>query len=334
MKSREPAAVRILPGDPRLGSVLEVWTKTYGAPDASLADRLGDGRSLLFALFDGGAVAGFVHFRDRKAAVLDRPGADDETSRVLAEAPEFAVMSFEQLYFAGGRWAIEAAVPPIFRAAEEHLRRTTVRWALLGHLHSDRCYFDETARVLEALGFRLRPGDYVGYRLDLPPIDSLPDPAAGDAPEPYVWRLFRDEADVPVERTVEVYQAIFPDDPPAEALRRDIENGVWGPLSGVAHATGGGAGEPVGIVLAREREKGILRIDRLGVVPTHRGRGVISGCFLGYARRCREEGIEAFGFQVRSTNDRASGLVAARLGARVVKVERFYVRTGEGEATG
>lgn len=324
--SRAMSVVRLLPGDPLLAPVLEVWTRAYGPPDRMLSERLADARSLLFARFEDGAPVGFVHFRDRKAAILDHPGGDDETARLLFEAPEFAVYTFEQFYFAGGRWTAAATMPPIFESAERHLRATTIRWALVGHLHSDRPFYRETAHMLEAAGFRLRPGDYVSYRLDLTPLDPLPGEIR---PGPYRWRLFGEETETPVERFVETYERIFPGDPPAERLRADLERRTYGPLSGIGYD--GDDGAPAGVVLTRRREGGVLLIDRLGVAPEHRGRGAVSGSFLDYARRCRLAGIEALEFQVRSTNESATGLVAERLGARVVKVERFYVKTGEGE---
>jgi hypothetical protein len=319
-----PRPVRVLPGSPELEAVLRVWRRIYAPPDDDLPARLADGRSIVFAVVDGESVPAFVHFRDRKAILLYGPTGTDETARLLAESADFAAYTFEQLWFAGGEWTLETGDGPLFRAMIEHLRATTLRWALVAHLHTDRPFFEATERFLLSLGFRARPGDYVTYRLELPA-----DPA-GAPHGPYSWRFLGGADPPPLEDLVRAYAAVFPDDPPAERLRRDLGHGTWGPLSGAAYAGGGGG--PVGVVLAREAERGVLHIDRLGTAAAHRGRGVVAGAFMEYARRCREAGIGALSFQVRATNDPATQLVVRHLGARVVKTERFFVLSGAGSA--
>jgi hypothetical protein len=316
----EPRPRRVLPGDPLFGPVCRCWEQSHGPVDEALAARLSDGRSVLFAIGDGDGVGAFVHFRDSKPVLLQGPLATDETARLLAESPEFAAYSFEQLYFAGGRWTLETGAGPIFCAMAEHLRATTMRWALVAHLHSDRRFFAETAALLESLGFRRRPGDYLTYRLEL----DATEPPTASSTGPCRWR-FLDDAEPPAtEDVVRAYTAVFPGDPPEAELRRELAAGRWGGRSGVAYDE---SEEPVAFVLARPGAAGALSVDRLGTVPGRRGRGVVLGGFLDWARRCRAAGHTALAFQVRATNEAATSLVA-RLGAQRVKEERFYVLAG------
>ena len=313
----EPRPLRVLPGEPLFGPVCRCWEQSYGPVDEALAARLSDGRSVLFAIVEDDRVGAFVHFRDSKSVLRQGPLATDETARLLAESPEFAAYSFEQLYFAGGRWTLETGAGPIFRAMAEHLRATTMRWALVAHLHSDRRFFAETATLVESLGFRRRPGDYVTYRLELP----APAPAAETSAGPFHWRFLDDPEPPSMEDVVRAYAAVFPGDPPEAELRRELAAGRWGGRSGVAYDE---SGNPAAFILARPGSAGALHIDRLGTVPAQRGRGVVCGGFVDWAHRCRTAGHAALAFQVRATNAAATSLVV-RLGAQRVKEERFYV---------
>jgi ribosomal protein S18 acetylase RimI-like enzyme len=84
------------------------------------------------------------------------------------------------------------------------------------------------------------------------------------------------------------------------------------------------------VVLARSVEPNVLAVDRLGVSAAHRRRGVSAAGFAAFAARCAAAGVETLEFQVRASNAAATALVADRLGARRVKEERFYVKTGWG----